>query len=1131
MQIYKSLTAPSVVTHSLHCKFTGSDDLIIVRGSSLLQLYKTIRTQTHIVNSSSDKEEEDAAVEERLLEGQDTFIGMEIALETAREEFSEKLVLVKEWPLFGQVTGIEKIRTLSHPKTDSLLVSFKYAKMAVISWEPSQQSIATQSLHYYEKDLFEKSFIDPMFPSKLCVDPHSSSATLLYQKDTFVFLPFAQDDLFEDGIGTIGSSNLQKQTQPQTQPTLTPIYKPSFILRSHQLHESITNVIDFAYLFEYREPTIAVLFEPTRTWASRIQLEKDTISYLVLSLDLQQKTFTSIVSAQNLPYNIQKIIPLKDPIGGSLLIGNNEFVHIDSQGRVNGVAVNPLHKISTDLTLKDQMSLELSLDSCIVTQLKGAENEALVILESGELLNLRFHIESRKVHDITVISIPCDIFLPNPSTVSSLNSRYVFAGSTTSDSKLIQWKREGETTVDEDKKTAIPTIRQPTEQKPSEGYDDIDDIYGDVTMEESGSKNTALTHTISDSPIVFRVSDRLNNYGPINDMAICKSRKGQQDESENYDVVAATGTGVDGSLTIFNRKIRPSVVSKLKLKNSFSRIWTLNPSGISNSGDDLAEENVFDTFLIGSNSTTTFLFKIGEEFEDITSSVSKFKSDSPTLSAKVMFNGKIVVQVCPSTILIYDSDMTYITKKSLKDEPSLVTYAEEFIVLHSNESKQTVYQIQEKGDSGWTIIEKSLPAKLPNSVYLSAGCSTAFSSFLAADNKRIKRKRDEEEIEMKELSVPIAYTSSENSLHVYFLRNITVKFDLSALLHLPNVLKLDGTAFVEDDPPPQPRNIEIKQLVHFKLKNSIEEKEYFAILTSFDKLYLYNVFCFNSKVYFVKARDGYSLSSLNSNTTQQSQNAVSKIVPYENIGGFSGIFVLGSKPTMILKEPQGNLQCHSLSSKFPILGFTSFNTPSVYGGLAYVDSEYVLRIGTLPEEVDFSYSWPSRKISLGAPVLSLCYHETGDVLAVSIADQEGYQALDPEGNPIPDLNMDMPRPVSYKTHLKLISPLNWTVIDEVEYQSNESIMTLKTVFLEVSEKTKLQKEFIVAGTSIIRGEDLAAMGGFYIYEAIEVVPEPGRPETSHKLKQVASEISKGAVTSISEVSGHLLIAQAQKVSF
>ena len=45
------------------------------------------------------------------------------------------------------------------------------------------------------------------------------------------------------------------------------------------------------------------------------------------------------------------------------------------------------------------------------------------------------------------------------------------------------------------------------------------------------------------------------------------------------------------------------------------------------------------------------------------------------------------------------------------------------------------------------------------------------------------------------------------------------------------------------------------------------------------------------------------------------------------------------------------------------------------------------------------------------------------------------------------------------------------------------------------------------------------------------MPEPGKPETSHKLKLVASEVAKGAVTSLCEVSGDLLIAQAQKVCF
>ena len=84
--------------------------------------------------------------------------------------------------------------------------------------------------------------------------------------------------------------------------------------------------------------------------------------------------------------------------------------------------------------------------------------------------------------------------------------------------------------------------------------------------------------------------------------------------------------------------------------------------------------------------------------------------------------------------------------------------------------------------------------------------------------------------------------------------------------------------------------------------------------------------------------------------------------------------------------------------------------------------------------------------------------------------------------------------------------------------------------LEISEITHVRQSLIVVGTSFILGEDLSAKGRIYVFDIIEVVPDPEFPETSRKLKLIAKEEVKGAVTSISEVGteGFLLVAQGQK---
>lgn len=92
------------------------------------------------------------------------------------------------------------------------------------------------------------------------------------------------------------------------------------------------------------------------------------------------------------------------------------------------------------------------------------------------------------------------------------------------------------------------------------------------------------------------------------------------------------------------------------------------------------------------------------------------------------------------------------------------------------------------------------------------------------------------------------------------------------------------------------------------------------------------------------------------------------------------------------------------------------------------------------------------------------------------------------------------------------------------------VLCIKTVTLETSEHTHAREELVAVGTVVIRGEDLPSIGRIYVFSIIDVVPEPGRPETGRKLKLFAKEEVKGAVTGVSEIGnqGFLLVAQGPK---
>ena len=97
-------------------------------------------------------------------------------------------------------------------------------------------------------------------------------------------------------------------------------------------------------------------------------------------------------------------------------------------------------------------------------------------------------------------------------------------------------------------------------------------------------------------------------------------------------------------------------------------------------------------------------------------------------------------------------------------------------------------------------------------------------------------------------------------------------------------------------------------------------------------------------------------------------------------------------------------------------------------------------------------------------------------------------------------------------------------------ESSEMVTCIKTMNLETSEVTSNRRDLVVVGTAVVRGEDLSALGRIYVFDIINVVPDPDVPYSDRKLKLIAKEEVKGAVTALSDIGseGFLLVAQGQK---
>ena len=252
-----------------------------------------------------------------------------------------------------------------------------------------------------------------------------------------------------------------------------------------------------------------------------------------------------------------------------------------------------------------------------------------------------------------------------------------------------------------------------------------------------------------------------------------------------------------------------------------------------------------------------------------------------------------------------------------------------------------------------------------------------------------------------------------------------------------------------------------------------------------------------------------------------------------NVGGYSTIFLPGGSPSFVIKSSTTRPRVMNLRG-VGVRGISGFHTAGCDRGFIYVDIDGVARVSQLPSDVNFTeLGMTAQKVSIGEDVRVVTYHPPMDVYVIGAGVWEEFEL--PKDD---DYHREWQReeiafkPLVERGFIKLVSPVNWSVIDTIELDAGEMVMCVKTLNLETSETTHERKQMITIGTAISRGEDLPIRGCIYVYDVVIVVPELNRPETNKKLKLVAKEeIPRGAITGICEIGtqGCMVVAQGQKL--
>jgi len=699
MQCYTELTPPTAVTHSLPLQFIpGQGTNLAVAKTSLLQIFRTkiVSLEVDIPESATRRAQAPAnRYEDRLANDDDglevSFLGGDSLATKADRASTLKLVLSVELTLPGTITGLARIKS---PRKgaggDALLMAFKDAKLALVEWDATRHTISTVSIHYYEQDELQGSpWATPLshHANFLVADPGSRCAALRFGARNLAILPFKQADEDIDMGDWDEELDGPRPVKDQSSAVINGVssiedtpYSPSFVLRLSNLDPSLLHPVHLAFLHEYREPTFGIL-SSTKA-ASNSMGRKDHFTYMVFTLDLQQKASTTILSVSGLPQDLFRVVPLPAPVGGALLVGVNELIHIDQSGKPNGVAVNPLARQTTTFGLIDQTHLNIRLEGCVIDVLTADAGELLVIMNDGRMALVTFRIDGRTVSGLDLRILPSEVggslVTSRVSSLSRLGRTVMFAGSDEGDSLVFGWtKGQGQTTK---KKSRTYDLDMDFEDEEDINEEDDDDLYSE---EPKARQQTASVAASSKSGEVnFRIHDRLLSIAPIQGMTygqpswFPKSEEERNSEGVHSELqlVCAVGRGKSSSLAVINRTIQPKVVGRFDFPEArgFWTVYAKKPVPKSLQGDkggaignDYDTSGQYDKFMIVAKvdldgyGTSDVYALTAAGFESLTGTEFEPAAGLTVEAGTIGKDGRII-QVLKSEVRCYDGGMSFL---------------------------------------------------------------------------------------------------------------------------------------------------------------------------------------------------------------------------------------------------------------------------------------------------------------------------------------------------------------------------------------------------------------------------------------------------------------------------------------
>ncbi|KAK7451137.1 mRNA cleavage and polyadenylation factor subunit [Stygiomarasmius scandens] len=244
---------------------------------------------------------------------------------------------------------------------------------------------------------------------------------------------------------------------------------------------------------------------------------------------------------------------------------------------------------------------------------------------------------------------------------------------------------------------------------------------------------------------------------------------------------------------------------------------------------------------------------------------------------------------------------------------------------------------------------------------------------------------------------------------------------------------------------------------------------------------------------------------------------------------YTGVFFTGENPCWILSTDKGGLRMFP-SGHGVVHAFTPCSLWESKGDFLVYSDEGPSLLEWIP---DFRLEGPlpEKSIPRGRAYSNIVFDPDTSLIVAAASLEAKFAIFDEDNNRV--WEPDAPNVSDMTTEcstLELISPDLWMTMDGYEFATNEVINAVTIVNLETSSTETGNKQFIAVGTTINRGEDLAAKGATYIFEIVEVVPDPSlAPNRWYKLRLRCRDDAKGPVTALCAFDGYLVSSMGQKI--